>query len=47
MSVKIVARRLPDTYFQLVKQFPLTHIRDRAHLEVAEEVIERLLKNAC
>jgi HTH-type transcriptional regulator/antitoxin HigA len=45
MTARVVSRKLPDTYFQLVKQFPLTHIRDRAHLNLAQELIERLLKN--
>jgi HTH-type transcriptional regulator/antitoxin HigA len=34
----------PDTYFELVKQFPLTHVRDDDHLEAAQEVIDRLLQ---
>jgi HTH-type transcriptional regulator/antitoxin HigA len=35
---------LPDTYFRLVKQFPLTHIRDGDHLEQAQAMIDRLLQ---
>ena len=35
--------QLPDTYFALVKQFPLTHLRDDDHLDAAQEVIDRLL----
>ena len=38
------ARPLPGTYFDLVKRFPLTHIRDDAHLEEATGVIDRLLR---
>ena len=34
---------MPDTYFALVKQFPLTHLRDDDHLDAAQEVIDRLL----
>ena len=33
----------PDTYFALVKLFPLTHLRDDDHLDAAQEVIDRLL----
>jgi len=38
------ARALPATYFELVKLFPLTHVRDDAHLEAATAVIDRLLR---
>jgi HTH-type transcriptional regulator/antitoxin HigA len=44
LAVKTAARTLPDTYFALVKQFPLTHIRDAAHLRRAQAVIDRLLR---
>jgi HTH-type transcriptional regulator/antitoxin HigA len=44
MAAKLGHRRLPDTYFELVKQFPLTHIRDDAHLASALEVIDNLLE---
>jgi len=37
-------RTLPDTYFDLVRQFPLTHIRDDVHLGAAQEMIDRLLE---
>jgi HTH-type transcriptional regulator / antitoxin HigA len=37
-------RALPDTYFHLVRQFPLTHIRDDGHLGAAQEMIDRLLE---
>ena len=37
-------RTLPDTYFDLVRQFPLTHIRDDGHLGAAQEMIDRLLE---
>ena len=43
MTRKTAARTLPDVYFELVKRFPLTHIRDDDHLAEAEEVIGRLL----
>jgi HTH-type transcriptional regulator/antitoxin HigA len=36
--------RLPDSYYELVQRFPLTHIRDEAHLDAAQEVIDRLLE---
>ncbi len=35
--------KMPDTYFRLVKQFPLTHIHDDAHLDHAQKVIDGLL----
>ena len=44
MAVQTVTRRLPDTYFELVKQFPLTRIRDDEHLNEAQQVIDRLLE---
>jgi HTH-type transcriptional regulator/antitoxin HigA len=43
MAIKIATRTLPDTYFQLVKQFPLTHIRDK-DLDAAQAMIDRLLE---
>jgi HTH-type transcriptional regulator/antitoxin HigA len=44
MVLKTASRTLPDTYFELVKQFPLTHIRNDAHLEEAQEMLDRLLQ---
>ncbi len=44
MAVKTAARTLPDTYFRLVKRFPLAHLRDDEHLEAALEVIDDLLR---
>ena len=44
MAVKNTGRTLPDAYFDLVRQFPLTHIRDDAHLEKAQERIDQLLQ---
>jgi HTH-type transcriptional regulator/antitoxin HigA len=40
------SRTLPSSYFDLVRQFPLTHIRDDSHLEAAQEVIDRLLQKS-
>ncbi len=37
-------KTLPDSYFKLVQQFPLTHIRDEHHLEAAQRMIDRLLQ---
>jgi HTH-type transcriptional regulator/antitoxin HigA len=37
-------KKLPDTYFRLVKRFPLTHIRDDNHLDAACAVIDQLLQ---
>jgi len=44
MAVATASRTLPDTYFDLVKRFPLTHIRDDDHLASAHEEIDRLLR---
>jgi HTH-type transcriptional regulator / antitoxin HigA len=44
MAVKNTTQKLPATYFKLVKQFPLTHIRDDDHLDAALTVIDRLLE---
>lgn len=44
MGVKTATRILPDTYFQLVRQFPLTHIHDDDHLKEAQEILDRLLQ---
>ena len=44
MVARTAPRKLPDTYFALVKQFPLTHIRDDDQLEAAQGVIDRLLQ---
>jgi HTH-type transcriptional regulator/antitoxin HigA len=46
MALKTTTRKPPDTYFELVKQFPLTHIRDEDHLDAAQEVIDRLLEKS-
>jgi len=44
MAVK-TARQIPsDSYFKLVKRFPLTHIRDDRHLDTALGVIDELLE---
>ena len=44
MAVKNAARKLPDTYFELVKRFPLIQIRDDGHLREAQEILDRLLQ---
>ena len=44
MANKTRTKTLPDTYFALVKQFPLTHIRDDDHLDAAIKIIDRLLQ---
>jgi HTH-type transcriptional regulator/antitoxin HigA len=44
MAVKTLAKKLPSTYFDLVQQFPLTHIKDEEHLEAAQETLDRLLE---
>jgi HTH-type transcriptional regulator/antitoxin HigA len=35
---------LPNTYFKLVRQFPLIHIQDDDHLDAAQTRIDRLLE---
>jgi HTH-type transcriptional regulator / antitoxin HigA len=40
----MTVQTLPDSYFELVKQFPLTHIRNRAHLDAAQKMMHRLLE---
>ncbi len=44
MAIDFVVRTLPDAYFDLVKQFPLIHIRDDHHLEQATDMLGRLLQ---
>ncbi len=44
MAMKTTNRSLPDTYFKLVRQFPLVHIRDDDHLLAAQEMMNRLLE---
>jgi HTH-type transcriptional regulator/antitoxin HigA len=38
-----IARTLPDSYFELVKKFPLTRIKDDEHLAQAQEFLDNLL----
>src|SRR5262245_46905206 len=42
-AARKVSRRVPDSYLELVKRFPLIHIRDDAHLDEALEVLNGLL----
>ncbi len=35
---------MPDSYFNLVRRFPLTHIRDRRHLDRALGLVDELLR---
>jgi HTH-type transcriptional regulator/antitoxin HigA len=44
MAVKTPVKKLPDTYFALVQQFPLTHIKGEAHLQAAQNMLDRLLE---
>ena len=44
MAPNTTRQTLPDTYFALVKRFPLTHIRDDDHLSAASAVIDQLLQ---
>lgn len=41
--VSIVSRNLPDSYFELVREFPLTRIQDEKHLAQAQEFLDGLL----
>jgi HTH-type transcriptional regulator/antitoxin HigA len=42
MAAKAAWRVMPDTYFALVKQFPLTHIRDDNQLDAAQPIDQLL-----
>lgn len=44
MPTKTAAKKLPDTYFKLVKQLPLTRLQNAAHAESAQAMIDRLLQ---
>jgi HTH-type transcriptional regulator/antitoxin HigA len=44
MGARVATLTLPDTYFELVRKFPLVHLRDFAHLEAASAVIDDLLR---
>jgi HTH-type transcriptional regulator/antitoxin HigA len=44
MRAEVAIPSLPDTYFELVKQFPLVHLRDLIHLEAASAKIDELLR---
>ena len=44
MAVKATTPRVPDTYWKLVKRFPLIPIRDEAHLDEALAVLNGLLR---
>jgi HTH-type transcriptional regulator/antitoxin HigA len=44
MRSNTTGRTLPDTYFDLVQQFPLTHIRNDKHLKAAQAMIDGLLE---
>lgn len=40
---RIAVPTLPDTYFELVRRFPLVPIRDENHLDAATEVLHDLI----
>lgn len=44
MASRISTPKLSPTYFKLVREFPLTHIRDDEHLKQAQETIDALLE---
>src|SRR5947208_1942340 len=43
MAVRTATRKQPDTYFELVRRFPLTVIADDRHLDRAVALIDELL----
>jgi HTH-type transcriptional regulator / antitoxin HigA len=45
VGVKISVHTLPNTYFDLVKKLPLTHIKDENHLMQAREMLDELLQH--
>jgi HTH-type transcriptional regulator/antitoxin HigA len=44
MTLKSTPIMLPDTYFELVKRFPLAHLQDDEQLDAAQKVIDHLLE---
>ena len=45
MATHSPGRPMPDTYFKLVRTFPLTRIQDDQHLDEALQVIDQLLRS--
>lgn len=45
MQTKTRGWALPDSYFKLIKEFPLVQIRDDKHAETAQAMIDRLLSD--
>jgi HTH-type transcriptional regulator/antitoxin HigA len=43
-GTKTGTTRVPDTYFTFIRQFPLVPIKGEAHLNAAQEMIDRLLE---
>lgn len=44
MAIETTDRPINDTYFDLVREFPLTHIKNGKHLGDAQRMIDRLLQ---
>ena len=44
MHVDLNLSTLPDTYFALVRKFPLIHIEAEIHLAQAQEVLDELIQ---
>jgi HTH-type transcriptional regulator/antitoxin HigA len=44
MTITTAAHTMPDTYFELIRQFPLVHIKNDSDLKAAESVIHQLLQ---
>lgn len=40
----MVVKNMANTYFELVRQLPLVHIRDEKHLVAAQDMLDRLLQ---
>ncbi len=44
MRLQPSAKKLPDSYFQLIKRFPLAHLLDDSQLTMAQRLIDDLLE---
>ncbi len=43
MGIKVIAPALPNSYFELVRRFPLVHIEDEHYLMHAQMMLDSLL----
>ena len=44
MTIETTGRPINDTYFDLVREFPLIHIKNGKHLKKAQRMIDQLLQ---